>query len=367
MQSATPLYGNNQYSSNQYSNQQGMQPAEQAVYDPPVGSETFYTRSMELPYELLVGAIDSHVHAGPVLNSNPGHQDPIEVALEARAAGMRAIVYYDVFGWASGAAWMVNRHVPGIQTFGGYLMNSCHDGMNPRAVKTALHMGDGCRFISFGSHCTRFSASRESTVIDGELVPFKDAYPKFAAEELPRAVSIPLEDPIPEELAEILGMVAEHPEVYLNTGHVSGEEVMRILDLAERFGIRKVLIAHPARRQLTLEQQKEAAQRGAYLEACLVDWLYPDVPRTHYYVEREYMHRGSEVGGKRLSGAQWMNEIRAVGLENFVLATDYGIRAACSAVQGMRTMITAMLDYEFTPEEIRLMTATNPAKLIGLD
>ena len=202
-------------------------------------NESFYNRSMELPDELLVGAIDSHVHAGPVLMSNPGHQDPIQVAVEARDAGMRAVVFYDVFGWASGTAWLVNRHVEGIQAYGGYLMNSCHAGLNPRAIKTALYLGDGCRFISFGSHCTYFSASQESTLIDGKLVPFKDAYPRFAEEELSRAVRIPLEDQLPDDLVEILEIIAQHPKVYLNTGHVSAPEVMRILDLAERFGIKK--------------------------------------------------------------------------------------------------------------------------------
>lgn len=330
-------------------------------------SESFYDRSMELPSELLVGAIDSHVHAGPVLRSNPGHQDPFEVAIEAREAGMRAIVYYDVFGWASGTAWMVNRHVPGIKTFGGYLMNSCHGGLNPRSVRTALYMEEGCRFISFGSHCTHFSASRESTLIDGELVPFKDAYPEFASEELSRAIQIPVEGPISDDLAEILQMVADHPDVYLNTGHVSGPEVLRILDLAEMFGIHKVLIAHPARQQLSIEQQKDAARRGFFLEGCLVDWLYPHAPRTHYYVEKKYMDRSGDVARVRRSAAQWMADIRAVGPEQFVLGTDYGIRAASTPVQGMRTLITSLLDYEFTPDEIRMMTAHNPARLIGLD
>jgi hypothetical protein len=332
-----------------------------------ISGETFYARSMELPDQLLVGAIDSHVHAGPVLNSNPGHLDPIQVATEARAAGMRAIVYYDVFGWASGTAWIVNRNVPGIQTFGGYLMNSCHGGLNPRSVLTALHMEGGCRFISFGSHCTFFSAQNESTVIDGKLVPFKDAYPEFAARELPVAIRIPLEDPVAAPLAEILEMISAKPDVYLNTGHVSGPEVMRILDLAERFKIRKVLIAHPARLQLTLDQQQEAARRGAFLEACLIDWYSPDVPRTHYYVERQYMHRASEVYNRKLTGPQWMNPIRTIGPQHFVLATDYGVRAAPSPVQGMRTMIASLLDYEFSAQDIRTMTALNPARLIGLE
>ncbi len=330
-------------------------------------TETFYDRSMELPSELLVGAIDSHVHAGPVLRSNPGHQDPFEVAIEAREAGMRAIVYYDVFGWASGTAWMVNRHVPGIKTFGGYLMNSCHGGLNPRSVRTALYMEDGCRMISFGSHCTHFQASRESTLIDGELVPFKDAFPEFVEQELSRAVRIPTDGPISDDLAEILQMVADHPDVYLNTGHVSGPEVLRILDLAEEFKIQKVLIAHPARQQLSVEQQKDAARRGFFLEGCLVDWLYPDAPRTHYYVEKKYIDRSGEVPRMRKPAAHWFAQIREVGPEYFVLGTDYGIRAAPSAVQGMRTLITTLLDYEFTPDEIRTMTAHNPARLIGLD
>ena len=62
-----------------------------------------------------------------------------------------------------------------------------------------------------------------------------------------------------------------------------------------------------------------------------------------------------------------MSDIREVGPEHFVLGTDYGIRAASTPVQGMRTLITTLLDYEFTPDEIRTMTAHNPARLIGLD
>jgi hypothetical protein len=259
---------------------------------------------------------------------------------------------------------MVNRFMKDYKTYGGYLMNSCHDGMNPRAIKTALNLGDGCRFISFGSHCTHFSASNESTLLDGELTPFKEVYRNFAMQELNRSIRIPLEDPIPTELVEILEMVAEHPEVYLNTGHVSGPEVLRILDLAERYGIKKVLVAHPARQQLSIEQQKAAAQRGAFLEACAVDFGSPWVPHTHYYVEKEYMDLSAYVYGKAIP---WMEGIKAVGPEQFVLATDYGVRSLPTPVEGMRMMISILLYFGFSVEEIRTMTAHNPARLIGLD
>ncbi|MQV99184.1 hypothetical protein GHK46_18165 [Sinorhizobium medicae] len=326
--------------------------------------EAFYDRTMELPEELLVGAIDSHVHAGPVLRSNPGHFDPIQVAEMAQAAGMRTILFYDVFGWASGTAWMVNRFMKNFRTYGGYLMNSSHDGMNPRAVRTALNLGDGCRMISFGSHCTYHSASTESTLVDGKLVPFKDVIPGFAEKELARAVRIPLEGPVPDALKEILDMVAEHPEVYLNTGHVSGQEALRIVELAQGAGIRKILVAHPARALLTVEEQKALAAKGVYLEACAVDFGAPWMPQTHYYVERELMDMGAVVHGRAMN---WMQGIRDVGPDQFVLATDYGVRVLPSPIEGMRMMISMLLYFGFSIEEVQTMTAHNPARLIGLD
>ncbi len=310
----------------------------------------------------MVGAIDSHVYAGPPLTSDPCHLDPFQIASAARDAGMRALVFYDLFSWASGTAWMVNRHVQGIETFGGYIMNSCHGGLNPRAVKTALYIEDGCRFISFGVHCTYFSAAQASTWIDGKAVLLKDAFPKFAQEELPRAVQVPLEEPIPGALGEVLELIAAHPAVYLNTGWLSGPETLRLLDLAERFGIRKVLVAHTARRQLTVAQQAKAARRGAFLEASLSDGL----PPARYYVEPEYAG-GEPEPGPLFSATEWPKAIRAVGPAHFVLATGYGIQSASSPLQGMRALIAALLDNGFTPAEIRMLTATNPARLIGLD
>jgi hypothetical protein len=330
-------------------------------------AETFYDRSMGLPDELLRGAIDSHVHAGPVLTSNPSYPDPFQVAEEARAAGMRAIVYYDVFGTSSGTAWLVGRRVEGIQVFGGIILGSCQGGLNPRAVKTALYYGAGARFVSFGAHCTHFQASQEARLVDGRLVPIKDLYPEFVEQELSRAIRIPLDDPVPPDLDAILRLVAGHPAVYLNTGHVSAAETMRVLDLAERYGIRKVLVAHPARRQLSVEQQREASRRGAFLEGALADWLYPSVPRTHYYVEREYMDERNRLPRETTGPAPYFEVVREIGPAHFVLCTDYGIRAASSAVQGMRTMIATLLDLDFTPAEIRTMTSANPARLIGLD
>ena len=178
-------------------------------------------RSFERTQELLKGAIDIHVHAGPHLFSSPRRVDPVEAAIQARDAGMRAIVFMDVFEMSNGTAWSVNRVVRDFQTFGGLILNTVYGGMNPRAVRTALHYGAGATFISFGAHSTYFQASREGHLVDGQFVPLSELYPKFRKEELDRCIRIPVDEEPGPELDEILSLIAEHPHVYLNTGHVS--------------------------------------------------------------------------------------------------------------------------------------------------
>ena len=135
-------------------------------------------RTFELSQELLQGAIDIHVHAGPHIFSSPRRVDPFQAATQARDAGMRAIVFMDVFEMSNGTSWLVNRAIPDFQTFGGLILNTVYGGMNPRAVKTALYYGDGAKYISFGAHSTYFQAEREGHMVDGKFVSLSELYPE---------------------------------------------------------------------------------------------------------------------------------------------------------------------------------------------
>jgi len=150
-------------------------------------------RTLEKSQELLKGAIDIHVHAGPHLKSSPRSVDPVQAAIQARDAGMRAIVYMDVFEMTTGTVWMVSRAVPDFKVFGGIILNTVYGGMNPRAVKTAIFYGSGAKYVSFGAHSTVYQASKEGRIFeDGKFKALKDVYPRFVEEELSRCISIPL-------------------------------------------------------------------------------------------------------------------------------------------------------------------------------
>ncbi len=324
-------------------------------------------RSFELTRELLRGAIDIHVHAGPHLFSSPRRVDPFEAATEARDAGMRAIVFMDVFEMSNGTAWLVNRAVPDMITFGGLILNTVYGGMNPRAVKTAIHYGAGAKFVSFGAHSTYFQASREGRVVDGKFVPLSELYPEFKREELDRCIRIPEGDPTPE-LDEILRLIADNPHMYLNTGHVSVEEAMRLVELAEHYGIAKVLVASSVSKIATLEQLEVMAERGAFIEFTLAAYTHTTpIPKTHYYVEREYVSidEGMEdapKGGVKLVAEQ----IRALGAERCIIATDLGVYTLPTPVEGLREFIACLLDLGIPAEDIRTLTKTNPERLLDL-
>src|SRR5678810_357343 len=88
----------------------------------------------------LAGVIDIHAHAAPetsLLNFKRAF-DAIEAAQIARIYGMRGIVlkehYTDTASWA----YLVSQIVPGVEGFGGIVLNKAVGGLNPTAVEACL-------------------------------------------------------------------------------------------------------------------------------------------------------------------------------------------------------------------------------------
>ena len=326
-------------------------------------------RSLALTFDLLKGAIDIHVHAGPHLLSSPRRVDPIEAAIQARDAGMRAIVLKDVFQMSNGIAWLVNRHVPDFKVYGGLMLNTVYGGMNPRAFKTAIYYGDGAKYLDFGAHSTCYQASKEGRFIDGKFIPLAELCPKFKEEELSRCIRIPIdEDPGPE-LDEILRLLAANPHIYMDTGHVSVEEAIRLVELGEVYGYEKIVVSSSVTKIATIEQLKYMANKGAFIEFSLAAYTAPQmIPMTHYYVEKEYASIDEGMTAPPSEGIREVaKRVKELGPEHCILSTDFGRYSLPTPVEGMRQFIACMLDLGIPPEHIRMMVKTNPEQLLGLE
>ena len=87
------------------------------------------------------GVIDMHVHSHPdVFGRN---MDDIDVAMLAQAKGMRGIVLKNHVATTADRAALVMKVVPGIEVWGGIVLNNAVGGINPAAVEWMHRMYGG--------------------------------------------------------------------------------------------------------------------------------------------------------------------------------------------------------------------------------
>lgn len=327
-----------------------------------------FSRSRQKSEDFLKGAIDIHVHAGPHLFSSPRSTNPVQAAIDARDAGMKAICYMDVFSFTVGTSWIVNQVVPDFQTYGGIILNTVYGGMNPRAVKTAVYYGSGARFVSFGAHSTVYQATKEGRFIDGKWHLLTEMYPEFVEEEVSRCIEIPEGKPS-KQLDQILQIIADNPQIYMVSGHVSNEEALRLCDYANEYGIKKMLVSNAVVENMSEKEIEAAIKKGAILEKCLAAHTHTTpIPKTHYYVEPEYRAMDEGLQGTTSRGVAGVaDQIKKFGAENFLISSDFGVYTLPKPHEGFREFIACLMDCGLTDDEIRMVSSKNPAKLLDIN
>lgn len=294
---------------------------------------------MRQDLELLRGAIDIHVHSGPDLY--PRIQDHLELARAARDAGLRALcIKSHNFPTAAQAA-LVRNEVPGVDVFGSINLNLHVGGLNPIAVETAIKYG--ARQIWFPTvdavnHAALVGGETgqhgKGLVVAGGLSDYTRKHPRLRI--------LDREGGLLPEVQEILRMIAE-ANVILNAGHLSFEEMDRLVPAARAAGIRKILVDHPFFSHLSLEQQGKLAAAGAMIN----------------YTAGELLPRWWRVSVEDFAAA-----IRRLGVAHAVLSSDAGQLHNPPPVEALRVTVQLLLEEGFGPEEVRTMLHDNPARLL---
>lgn len=294
---------------------------------------------MALCHDLLRGAIDLHTHSAPSLFTRL--LDDIGLAEQARAAGMRAVLYKAHEQDTTGRAALVRKAVPGIEAFGGVVLNHIAGGLNPHAVDAAIKLGARMVWMptfSAQHHLDYYGGSHYGGAMRAKAGP----------RPVERGLTV-LDDrgELRPEVGEILGLIAE-ADICLSTGHLGLDEIRVLVPAALKAGVKKLLITHP---DLSLsgippEAQEALADEGAIIEKD-VNTLTP--PWT-------------SIGLEAL-----IKSIREIGPARCALATDYGQLHSPAPVEGLRIFIQLCLEQGLAPEEIRTMVAVNPARLLGLE
>ena len=283
------------------------------------------------------GAIDFHVHSEPDVFGRS--MDDIDVAVLAKRKGMRALVLKNHVSMTADRAVLVMKVVPGIEIFGGIVLNNAVGGINPAAVEWMHRMSGGRGKVVWLP--TFDSDMHIKTLVD----------PKGSGIVVaPNGVVTP-------QVEEVLKIIARE-NLVLATGHVHAEEVVAVVGRARELGVKNILVTHALTNipGLTMDQVKQVTQMGAYIEYCYLQSMTgPDA-------QHAWMKHWSKVSLKDLARV-----VREIGAKSLVLSTDLGQHANMTHPDGMEDMITGLLKEGVSQADIDLMVKRNPARLLGLE
>ena len=272
----------------------------------------------------LEGVIDLHVHSAP--DSGPRSIDALEIARMARQRGMRALLFKNHYTSTAPLAYLVSQAVPGMEAYGGIVLNRSVGGINPAAVEhMAKTTGGGGRVV--------WMPTFDSEHYHRTVKPNPAFVPVSRAGEL-----------LPD-VKNVLSLMADL-DLALATGHSSPEESLLLIRVARQAGIDRIIVTHPLLPDVGMspELQRQAARLGAFLEYPIALMLPP-----------------ASIAVEKFEEA-----VRSVGPPHVILTSDLGQVFNPIHTDGMITFLAQLQEQGFTRQEMDLMAKSNPARFLGL-
>jgi len=284
----------------------------------------------------IQGAIDFHVHSAPDVFGRS--VTDIEAATLARRMGLRGIVLKNHVTSTADRAAIVREVVPGLEVFGGIVLNMAVGGVNPHAVEWMARM-----------------SGRYGKVV---WLPTIDAdYHLKTFHEPGDGLKVAIDGKVTAETEAVLKIIARE-KLVLCTGHVSPPEVLAVTRRAVELGASNVVITHAMAEvpNLSMAQMKELAALGATIELDFVNHLMG--PQAHL----PWMRHWHRVSVKDMAEA-----IKELGAAHILIATDLGQTGNPTHPDGMMLLVQGLKQEGVSDADIDRMMRKNPARLLGLE
>lgn len=289
---------------------------------------------------VLQGAYDLHVHPAPDVMDRSG--DDIEFANMAKEAGMKGFAIKSHYVPTADRAYYVNKLVPGMNVIGTLTLNNAIGGMNPQAVDIAGRAGARLVWLPTVDSLNEFNNKGKQ---DESKLPYWALMQRQLEKDKILRPPIRLFDDkgnLLKETKEIISLFIKY-KLIMATGHLSPVEGLKLVKEAVDMGLERIIITHPdfPTTFYTIEQQKEMARLGAFLERCYT------TPATNK-VSWEHVLKG----------------VMETGPEHNLIATDLGQKTAIFPVEGFKKFAGFFLEHSLTVEEVRQMTVENAHHLL---
>jgi hypothetical protein len=281
------------------------------------------------------GVIDMHVHPDPDVFGRS--LTDVELAMIAKRKGMRGIVLKNHVVTTADRAQLAMNQVPGLEIWGGIVLNSSVGGINPAAVEWMHRMSGGRGKIVW-------------------LPTFdSDKHVKTLVDKAKSGLVVAPGGKVTPEMDEVLKIIARE-NLVLATGHVHAEEVVAVTRRARELGVKNILVTHGLTNipGLSTAQAKQVAQMGAYIEICYLQFMTG--PNAQY----QWMTHWDRVDAKAVAQA-----VKEIGADHLVLSTDLGQQGMMTPPDGIENQVAAVRAAGVSQADIDKMMKRNPARLLG--
>ena len=283
------------------------------------------------------GVLDLHVHSHPdVFGRN---MDDIDVAQLAKSRGMRGIVLKNHISETASRAALVMKVVPGIEVFGGIVLNNAVGGVNPSAVEWVHRVYGGRGKVVW---LPTFESDKHVKTFSGPNA---------------KGLTVAPNGQVSPEMEAILKIIARE-NLVLATGHVHPDEIIAVVRKGRELGVRNMLITHGLTNVpgLTMAQAKEVVDMGAMIEICFLQFLAgPNAPLP-------FLTHWTQINAKHVAQAA-----KELGAKSIVVSSDLGQSSNMTHPDGIEAAFAAIKKEGVADADIDLMLRKNPARLLGLD
>ena len=289
---------------------------------------------------LLIGAIDPHVHTGPSIAARA--LDHLDYAKQASEAGFAAIVTKDHDYAGVMTAALISKHYPDLKTkiYSGIALNNVVGGLNPYAVEHTAAMGGKIVWLPTLTAENHFRWEKTANWV----------HPASTSKIRP-ASPVPVLNPdksIRDDMKEVLDIVAKN-NMTLASGHLHVSETWIIFEEAKKRGVQRLIFTHPEDIvDASLNDVKGIANMGAYVEHSLCMFL-----------------EGCKF--KSCEAEDLKKQIDAAGVDQTILCSDLGQVGTFNPIDGIRRGIKLCIEFGYSDADIRKMVSTNTARVLGVE
>lgn len=298
-------------------------------------------------------AIDIHCHA------DEGQQDALAVARHASKSGMRGILFKTIVGRYQPAEairrvqeelnrWCDNEGVRPITCWAGYNVASRKEPPSPKATEEQLKAGVKGIWMPVAMHANTLSKIGGRKRWWDPSAGRHELTPALPWEEALKVGHYLLDEQgnLKPAIREIIHRVVDH-DAALFFGHATHAEIFAMAEEIERFHFRRAVVDHPFSPfvDLSPQQMKQLGQIGIYL-----NFTYDEI---------------SPLLG--VDPFEMYQAIRAIGVEHVTLSSDAGEPLFPNSVECIRQMRAYMEAFGLSKQEVRQVSALNPAAVVGLN